>query len=360
MKLNLEQLSYLKGLNSKKKQRKFLLDCLVDNLIGESRKSVKIRDLPVIEKREFDESDYIDNENHLCWIFNRLIGYGENPNFDYMIKLKEIALNYSESKRENFKNDHENLLSKIEETSNEVLLLKSANLSIDQISAVVNWMNGYEQLKDTVIPIRFREDAVSDKDKMVEFRFYPEEENTVKVGWKKNRIYGNFLGWWDGKKYTYGFGYDGNWYQDVSNFCYRLDDEHASLMEVKDKLIKKLEADGLKVGCKVKCVDSFDFYVGENWENHFRYIVELDKLNLGNYCVYSNGKFAKIIPQEKEETKDPSKEYLNQSNIFSQIYNKMIFHNEDENSEIMQELKRLSNNEILVVDFENISESIPK
>ena len=41
IKLNLEQVSYLKGLDSKKKQRKFLLDCLVEGIIGES---VKIKD----------------------------------------------------------------------------------------------------------------------------------------------------------------------------------------------------------------------------------------------------------------------------------------------------------------------------
>lgn len=38
----------------------------------------------------------IDNENHLCWVFNRLVLLGENPNFDYMIKLREIANKYHE------------------------------------------------------------------------------------------------------------------------------------------------------------------------------------------------------------------------------------------------------------------------
>jgi len=36
--INLEQVSYLKSLDSKKKQRKFLLDCLVGIIIGESVK----------------------------------------------------------------------------------------------------------------------------------------------------------------------------------------------------------------------------------------------------------------------------------------------------------------------------------
>jgi hypothetical protein len=40
IKLNLEQVSYLKGLDSKKKQRKFLLDCLVGMIIGESVKKI--------------------------------------------------------------------------------------------------------------------------------------------------------------------------------------------------------------------------------------------------------------------------------------------------------------------------------
>ncbi len=32
LKLNPEQIAYLKSLDSKKKKRKFLLDCLVDNI----------------------------------------------------------------------------------------------------------------------------------------------------------------------------------------------------------------------------------------------------------------------------------------------------------------------------------------
>jgi hypothetical protein len=46
--INEEQIEYLKGLDSKKKQRKFLLDCLVDSIICESVKinSTKISDLP--------------------------------------------------------------------------------------------------------------------------------------------------------------------------------------------------------------------------------------------------------------------------------------------------------------------------
>lgn len=54
MKLSEEQIAYLKGLDSKKKQRKFLLDCFVDNLIDEFNKNYiitlsgikKISDLP--------------------------------------------------------------------------------------------------------------------------------------------------------------------------------------------------------------------------------------------------------------------------------------------------------------------------
>jgi hypothetical protein len=41
MKLNPKQLSYIKGLDSKKKQRKFLLDCILENVIGES-KEIKV------------------------------------------------------------------------------------------------------------------------------------------------------------------------------------------------------------------------------------------------------------------------------------------------------------------------------
>jgi len=38
--LNTEQIAYLKGLDSKEKRREFLLDCLVENVIGESEKII--------------------------------------------------------------------------------------------------------------------------------------------------------------------------------------------------------------------------------------------------------------------------------------------------------------------------------
>jgi hypothetical protein len=50
IKLNLEQVSYIKSLDSKKKQRKFLLDCLVESIIGES---VKIEDEKCILCRRY-------------------------------------------------------------------------------------------------------------------------------------------------------------------------------------------------------------------------------------------------------------------------------------------------------------------
>lgn len=46
-----------------------------------------------------DCANHILEKNHLCWIYNRLINYGENPNVDYMHKLKEIALNFSIEKQ---------------------------------------------------------------------------------------------------------------------------------------------------------------------------------------------------------------------------------------------------------------------
>jgi hypothetical protein len=46
--LNDEQLAYLKNLESPKKRRKFMLDCLVKNVLGESAKSVKISELPYV------------------------------------------------------------------------------------------------------------------------------------------------------------------------------------------------------------------------------------------------------------------------------------------------------------------------
>lgn len=45
IKLNPEQLSYLKSLDSKKKKRKFLLDCLVEEIEFERTETQKINDL---------------------------------------------------------------------------------------------------------------------------------------------------------------------------------------------------------------------------------------------------------------------------------------------------------------------------
>ena len=41
-----------------------------------------------------------DKQLHLQWIFNRLVmKYGENPNYDYMIKLKKIIDEWSEPEK---------------------------------------------------------------------------------------------------------------------------------------------------------------------------------------------------------------------------------------------------------------------
>lgn len=50
------------------------------------------------KEKEFSkyESYLIDESNHLTWMYNRLICvYGENPNFDYMQKLRKIALSHN-------------------------------------------------------------------------------------------------------------------------------------------------------------------------------------------------------------------------------------------------------------------------
>jgi hypothetical protein len=52
MNLTPEQLAYLKSLESPKKRRKFMLDCLVKNALGESVKSVKISELENFEINE--------------------------------------------------------------------------------------------------------------------------------------------------------------------------------------------------------------------------------------------------------------------------------------------------------------------
>lgn len=53
-------------------------------------------------KKNFSDFDshLLVEENHLCWIYNRLISvYGENPLFDYMHKLREIATTYNPEKK---------------------------------------------------------------------------------------------------------------------------------------------------------------------------------------------------------------------------------------------------------------------
>lgn len=37
------------------------------------------------------------------------------------------------------------------------------NLTKEQIQAVINWMNTWDQLKDTAIPLRFKEDFIQPK-----------------------------------------------------------------------------------------------------------------------------------------------------------------------------------------------------
>jgi hypothetical protein len=115
MNLTPEQLAYLKELESPKKRRKFMLDCLVENALGESEFLKQVEDAinspfnramhqtstaPETLKNTKDvfpeyEKYLLDQENHLCWVYNRLIVvYGESPLFDYMHKLREIAVNY--------------------------------------------------------------------------------------------------------------------------------------------------------------------------------------------------------------------------------------------------------------------------
>ena len=52
------------------------------------------------------------------------------------------------------------------------------NLSKEQIESVIEWMNTWEQLKDTAIPIRFKEDFTKllvDPPVRKRVRFYPRD-----------------------------------------------------------------------------------------------------------------------------------------------------------------------------------------
>lgn len=70
----------------------------------------------------------IDNKNHLCWIYNRLINFGENPNFDYMHKLLEIAVAYNEnsSNRQELEKAFNSARAKEHNVFNNKLILKNS------------------------------------------------------------------------------------------------------------------------------------------------------------------------------------------------------------------------------------------
>jgi len=66
--------------------------------------------------------------------------------------------------------------------------------------------------------------------------------------------------------------------------------------EIQSMLVKKLEAEGLKVGCMVETLNKVNYQ--HDCENEFVYQENHDRLYLGNWIVYDNGQFAKIIPPE--------------------------------------------------------------
>lgn len=75
--LNEEQKDYLKTLESKKKRRKFFLDCLIQNVLSAEVKSTKISDFP---SREFISTNNYFKENEELEQINRLNSQYFNSN----------------------------------------------------------------------------------------------------------------------------------------------------------------------------------------------------------------------------------------------------------------------------------------
>lgn len=432
--LNQEQLSYLKGLNSKNKKRKFLLDCMLENIdleisnffskdyvksenienVGKSivftngmyktsnKKEIELLDsLHPMILREVDESNYIDNENHLCWIFNRLISYGENPNFDYMIKLKQIADKYKESQEiidksnkpqppmnfcveitdenkivlnsiwKNFNGHNRDLSSSYRFLNSNSginylcpsfdLLENYINISTDKFLTYIGREDLIEKNQQSVLPkLKFEEEMIDVKnhlcwifnvmigrgedpnfDYMIKLKEIalnysePKQEVEEKVDLSKE-LYLTYEDE-DGKycirvtsfEEEKGFGFDfyGEW-KDDEQWAWITAPEYwrkPTPEEIEQMLVKKLEADGLKVGCIIQTINEVEYHY--DCERNPYYDKSTDTLFLGSYMAYEQGKFAKIIPQEESLTE--SNELINSSDKI---------------------------NEILVVDFENVSE----
>lgn len=122
-----------------------------------------------------------------------------------------------------------------------------------------------------------------------------EEKETVKVGWKVNKTFPKFIGYWDGEKYLVGCDSKGTWCDDLSSVLFFKNDIDASPQEIESMLIKKLEADGLKVGIYIEDLDGDKGILeGGCWV----YGKDFDRLYYGGFCVYEKGKFAKIIQAE--------------------------------------------------------------
>lgn len=75
--LNEEQKDYLKTLESKKKRRKFFLDCLIQNVLSSEVKSTKISDFP---SKEFISTNNYFKENEELEQINRLNSQYFNSN----------------------------------------------------------------------------------------------------------------------------------------------------------------------------------------------------------------------------------------------------------------------------------------
>jgi len=119
MELNLEQIEYLKGLDSKKKQRKFLLDCLVESIIGESVKIKddkcevclmypKIKNSNKCESCDFCIKNYLENNPYFISLMSRKVTDSPSKKAEEINRLNSLYTTTTASRTfENIQNRQE-------------------------------------------------------------------------------------------------------------------------------------------------------------------------------------------------------------------------------------------------------------
>lgn len=172
----------------------------------------------------------------------------------------------------------------------------------NQSTGILSYINQHYALPKSAITELSKDENVRE----ILFKYgLVEEEIKLEVGkWYKivNKVSGKSGNLLLGENYTaIGMGFAGAWswfnFNNYTNNNYKI-----TLMtpeEIKQMLIKKFEADGLKVGCIVDTIDVCES--GEIFEittNNYIYYESHDVLLCDDVYVYSKGQFAKIIQPE--------------------------------------------------------------